>query len=152
MLMMTVRRWHSYIGAFIAPTVLFLALTGSLQVFSLHEAHGSYTPPPILVRLSSIHKDQVARLPAHRPAPPASAAHPAATHEDADHHEHARAPGLAVTALKWFFIAVALGLIASTSLGLWMAFTVSPARRLLLGLFALGTALPLLLLILQGGG
>jgi uncharacterized iron-regulated membrane protein len=43
--MTSVRRWHSYIGLFIAPSVLFFSLTGAVQLFSLHEAHGKYQPP-----------------------------------------------------------------------------------------------------------
>ena len=152
MMMMTVRQWHTYLGAFIAPTVLFLALTGSLQVFNLHEAHGDYTPPPILVRLSRIHKDQVMALPKPHGPPPAAAAgrHPAAAHEDADHdHEHAHASAWAVLALKWFFIAIAACLAVSTLLGLWMAFTVARRKGVVTLLLAAGAVVPLLLLALQ---
>ena len=57
--MLMVRQWHTYIGAFVAASVLFFAFTGSLQLFSLHEAHGAYTPPAIVEMLSRVHKDQV---------------------------------------------------------------------------------------------
>jgi ABC-type sugar transport system permease subunit len=157
MLMMTARRWHSYIGAFIAPTVLFLAATGCLQVFSLHEAHGGYTPPVQIVSLSRIHKDQVYTLPPAKGAPSGA---PEASHEH--HHDgDAAAPAAkaapkapratpwAVLALKWFFVLVGLALIASTLLGLWMAFTVSRNRRLMIGLFAVGVVLPIALLALE---
>jgi uncharacterized iron-regulated membrane protein len=148
MLMMTVRQWHAYIGAFIAPTVLFLAFTGSLQVFSLHEAHGGYTPPPQIVSLSRIHKDQVYALP---PAKPSDTAKPQAGHE---HHDGAaakapRATPWAVIALKWFFVAVGACLIASTLLGLWMAFTIGRSKRVLIGLSVLGALLPIALLALE---
>ena len=46
------RQWHGYLGAFIAPSVIFFALTGALQLFNLHEAHGDYRPAPIVERLS----------------------------------------------------------------------------------------------------
>ena len=67
---------------FIAPSVLFFAFTGSLQLFSLHEAHGSYQPPALIAALGTVHKDQrfgevpkrpeAARAPAtaERAAPP----------------------------------------------------------------------------------
>jgi hypothetical protein len=42
--MTNIRRWHSYIGLFIAPSVLFFSLTGAVQLFSLHEAHDKYQP------------------------------------------------------------------------------------------------------------
>jgi hypothetical protein len=61
----SIRRWHSYIGLFIAPSVLFFSLTGAVQLFSLHESHGKYRPPPILEKLSAVHKDQVFALGDH---------------------------------------------------------------------------------------
>src|SRR3984957_7098169 len=85
-LMMTVRQWHTYIGAFIAPSVLFFAFTGSLQLFSLHEAHGAYTPPAIVEALGHVHKDQVLEV---KPAP-AKGAQAEDEHEHGgDHHHHA---------------------------------------------------------------
>ena len=52
-------------------------------------------------------------------------------------------------ALKWVFLAVALGLFTSTLIGLWLAFTASRNRRLILALFAVGTLAPIALLVLQ---
>jgi uncharacterized iron-regulated membrane protein len=146
---MTIRQLHSYIGAFIAPLVLFLAFTGSLQVFSLHEAHGGYAPPPLLVRLSRVHKDQTAALPAARPE---GGMRTRRTHAHAD----AASPGArtipwAMMALKWFFLLVAVGLTVSTLLGLWMAFTYGRRKGLILGLLVAGAVLPVLLLMLQPG-
>jgi uncharacterized iron-regulated membrane protein len=63
---MTIRRWHSYIGLFISPSVLFFALTGASQIFNLHEAHGSYHPLALVEKLSSVHKDQVYALGHHQ--------------------------------------------------------------------------------------
>src|ERR1700722_17285147 len=79
-LMLTLRQWHTYIGAFIAPSVLFFAFTGALQLFSLHEAHGAYTPPAAVEALGRIHKDQTWEAPA-----PAGSMH-AADARDRDHH------------------------------------------------------------------
>lgn len=148
--MMTLRQLHSYIGAFIAPSVLFFALTGALQVFSLHEAHGSYRPPELVARLSHVHKDQVFSLPAaHGPQ--------GGGHHDPDHAHNLRAeaphaahaPAWSVTALKWLFLVVAAGLTLSTLLGLWMGFTSSRQRGVLLALLVLGVALPVVLVVLQ---
>ncbi len=61
----TIRQWHSYLGLFIAPSVLFFALTGATQLFGLHESHGDYRPPAIVEKLSSVHKDQVFELGHH---------------------------------------------------------------------------------------
>ena len=148
--MITLRQLHSYIGAFIAPSVLFFAATGSLQLFSLHEAHGGYRPPELIVRLSRVHKDQVIALPPARGAGPQAGAHEHHDHADGPAAAHApRAPAWSVMALKWVFLAVALGLFTSTLIGLWLAFTASRNRRLILALFAVGTLAPIALLVLQ---
>ena len=54
----SIRIMHRYLGLFFAPTILFFAITGGLQMFGLHEtARGSsYVPPQILVHLSQLHK------------------------------------------------------------------------------------------------
>jgi hypothetical protein len=150
-LMMTVRQWHTYMGAFIAPSVLFFAFTGSLQLFSLHEAHGSYTPPALVEGLGSVHKDQVFKL---KSKPAAKGAQAEDEHDHAqggDHHASAKAPSAPtpwpVMALKWLFLTVAVGLTTSTLLGLWLAFTFSRRKGVVLGLFAAGVVLPLLLVL-----
>jgi hypothetical protein len=172
-----IRRWHTWLGVFIAPSILFFAVSGSLQLFSLHEAHGDYHPPALFLQLGSLHKDQKLATPKPpRPAaaPPttASAAASADAHDDADHdhdhadadhadadHDHAgppaadKAPGqpkqtpVNILALKWLFLAVAIGLIASTSLGLWMALAYGRDKRLLWFALAAGIVLPVLLVV-----
>ena len=144
--MLTIRQWHSYIGAFIAPSVLFFAFSGSLQLFSLHEAHGAYTPPAALEGLGRVHKDQMWEAPAR--------AGPAHADDDHDHHagpaRHREEPAAPwpVMALKWLFAAVAVGLMASTLLGLWLAIAFSRRKAVVLGLFAAGIVLPLGLVLL----
>jgi hypothetical protein len=148
-LMLTVRQWHTYIGAFIAPSVLFFAFTGSLQLFSLHEAHGAYTPPAVVEHLGRVHKDQVWNAPAK--AGPAKPRHAADDHDHdhdagpADHPEPAKP--WPVMALKWLFLTVAVGLMTSTLLGLWLAFTFSRRKTVVLGLFVAGAVLPVLLVL-----
>ena len=142
--MMMLRQWHTYIGAFIAPSVLFFAFTGALQLFNLHESREGYTAPALLQQLGSIHKDQVLKA-AHADAPEVG------DHPDA-HAEHHHGPAVSpaaqmrIWALKWVFAIVAVGLIVSTILGLWMAFTQS--RRRGVAVFVVGAAIPLLLLFL----
>lgn len=149
-----VRQFHSYLGAFIAPSVLFFAFTGSLQLFSLHEAHGAYQPPALIEKLGSVHKDQ--RFTAKpKPSAPPRAAPLAQAHDDAndDHdHEHAATPSKGVPAqtlaLKFLFLAVAVSLIVSTCLGVWMAVTYSRRKGVIWALLILGAALPILILAL----
>lgn len=145
--MTSIRKWHSYIGLFIAPSVLFFTLTGATQLFSLHEAHGKYQPPAIVEKLSSIHKDQVFALSDHHdhPAAPTDAAKSDAGSAAAD--DDADEPTLPTLLLKVFFLLVALGLAASTSLGLWMGFTQMRRRRTAWLLVAAGALIPLGLLL-----
>jgi hypothetical protein len=122
--MSSIRLWHNYIGIFIAPSVIFFALTGALQIFSLHEAHGSYLPPAIIEKLSSVHKDQVfAQKPHEEHDEPGSQPPAVAEHED-DH-----GPALGTMLLKWFFLFVALALATSTVLGLWIGLTHIQRKR-----------------------
>jgi hypothetical protein len=148
--MMSIRELHAWIGMLIAPATLYMATTGVLQIIDLHEVHGGYTPAPLLVRLASVHKDQTLQLkPAEKADRDADADRPAAPRDrDRDEDGDKRNPKLAVTLLKAFFIIAGLGLIVSTSLGLWMAWQQKLRRRTNLALFAVGTLLPLALVLL----
>ncbi len=68
-----VRQLHLYLGTFFAPSILFFALTGALQLFGLHEGHPGekYQPPAWVAKLGSIHKDQTI---AERRGPPRGSA------------------------------------------------------------------------------
>jgi hypothetical protein len=140
--LMTLRQWHGYFGVFIAPTVLFFALTGSLQLFSLHESHGGYQAPAIIQRLGRLHKDQVITLPHQREAPPAK---PAASRARAAPAAEEKEPRPATLLLKVFFLLVAIQLVASTGLGLWIAFSRNRDRRLTWFLLLAGVLVPLAL-------
>jgi hypothetical protein len=133
-----IRRFHSYIGVFIAPTVLFLALTGSLQSLRLHEAWGPYKPAPLIEKLANVHKNQ-AFASHHRPAPAAGAAPQPA--------KPAEVLKLTTIVLRWFFVIVGLGLTVSTALGLWMALAYGQRRRTLWVLTLAGAIIPLALLL-----
>jgi hypothetical protein len=52
------------------------------------------------------------------------------------------------TALMWFFLFTAIGIIISTGLGIIMAFNLNRDRRVIWGLLVSGTVLPIVLLIL----
>lgn len=143
--MSAIRVWHTYLGMLIAPSVLFFALTGALQIFSLHEAHGAYQPLPLVEKLGQLHKDQVfARKERHEHEPkPASAQEgPPPPPDDDDDHV-----ALGTLVLKWFFLLVAAGLTSSTVLGLWIGLTHLRHKRVALGLLAVGIVLPVALVV-----
>ena len=155
----TLRRLHSHVGLFIAPSVLFFAFTGALQLFSLHEEHGNYRPPAVVEKLSSVHKDQVFALGDHHAQPDAGAgedkpadslappgASPSETPPGAK--EKADEPGMPTFLLKIFFLAAGLGLAVSAVLGLWIGLTQTRNRRTAWLLVAGGALIPVVLLII----
>jgi hypothetical protein len=145
-----IRQWHSYIGLFIAPSVLFFALTGASQLFSLHEAHGHYHPFAIVEKLSSVHKDQVFELGHHddaAPEPDAATGKPADTAKPAGAKEDDDKTELSTLLLKGFFLLVALCLTLSTALGLWMGLTQNRRKGIAWLLVIAGTLVPLGLLV-----
>jgi hypothetical protein len=168
----TVRQLHHYSGVFIAPAVLFFAITGALQTFSLHETTrgSSYIPPAILVHLAQLHKKATWTIPVRKPAkvvatpdptaPNPTAPNPTAPRADqAIPHDSAPKPAAAPAPkpveapqpshlpLKIFFGLVALGLVLSTFTGLFMAWKYNRNKRLVALTFGLGIVLPLVLLV-----
>jgi len=150
MTMATLRQWHSYIGLFIAPSVLFFALTGAAQIFNLHEAHGAYQPFALVEKLSSVHKDQVFAFGNHHTSSePRGSSGPAVAGPGprVDTQDEGERTELSTQLLKWFFLVVALCLLVSSALGIWMGLTQIRARRLAWLLLAAGTLIPVTLLL-----
>jgi hypothetical protein len=141
------RVWHGYIGMFIAPTVLFMAATGILQIYSLHEAHAGYTPPPIIEQLARVHKDQVFQAPPHRESHDAQAS-ARSPQERAAPPRPSQTATFARTAFKAFLAVVAGLLIVSMLIGVWMALRQVQRQRTSIVLLALGTVAPVLLVAL----
>ena len=140
-----VRTCHLYLGVFIAPMLLFLAVSGGLQTFGLHEAGrgSSYRPPAWLASMAQLHKKQTLEMPVRRPRP-ADAAPAAAAPAPAHPVPAVRRKPLP---MKIFFAVVALGLFASVCSGLYMAWRFSRRPRLFGAVLLGGIAAPLLLLL-----
>lgn len=147
--MKQIRQLHFYLGTFLAPSIIFFAFSGALQIFRLQEGHSgsSYQPPAWIVALAGVHKDQrVEGPPEPRPATPAG--------ETPAPPRPAAAPGgqppmrKASTALKWFFTLTAAGIISTTILGLYMTFKYNRDRRIIWGLLVAGLLFPVALLFL----
>ncbi len=147
--MSSIRLWHAYIGILIAPSVLFFALTGALQLFGLHEAHGTYHPAVLIEKLSAVHKDQVFAVKEHDDEHEHEHEH---EHEQGDHPQdqgaHEEEPTLGTVLLRWYFLIVALSLSVSTAFGLWMGLTNIRQRRVGWVLLAIGTVVPLGLILI----
>ncbi len=143
-----VRVLHLYSGAFLAPAILFFAITGGLQTFSLHETtRGSaYVPPAILVRLSQLHKKATLTLPV-RKATPTPVAAPKASQPLSAVKVPDGPPPKSHLAMKVFFAVVAVGLVLSTLSGLVMAWKYARNKAIPAVVLLAGVALPLLLLL-----
>jgi hypothetical protein len=137
--MLIVRKLHTYVGMFIAPSVIFFALSGALQLFHLHEARGSYHPPALIEMSGALHKDQVLSSGADHDKPP-----PAVGGAGQQRH---KAPSLATVVLKWFFLSVSLGLLASTGIGVWIGLKYARRKRFCWMLLGMGTAAPILIIL-----
>jgi hypothetical protein len=143
-----VRKLHLYSGVLFAPAILFFAVTGLIQVFNLHKPQPStgYRPAALILRLGALHKDQTFALP-----------HQADGARTKKHEDRAapsppapRPMGIAQLLLKGFAAAVAAGLIATTLLGLWMAYRFNRVPWLVGGLLLAGIVAPLVLIAASG--
>lgn len=146
------RQWHLYLGTFFAPSILFFALTGALQLFSLHEGHPgeAYQPPALLVKLGSLHKKQTWAEKRGGP-PPGFVAGPMKRPQGEPKrggNEGGR-ESMPTVILKWFFLGASVGLVVSTLLGIYMAFKFNRSRLLIWGLLVGGTAIPAALVMLM---
>jgi hypothetical protein len=118
--MTSLRKLHLYLGCIFAPVLIFLACTGALQLYDLHESRkdGSYIAPKMFEALGQVHKNQ--NLPGD-----------------------ARGSG---RTMKIFMLAAAAGLVLTTVLGVVMAFRVSRSVLPVFACLATGVVLPLVLL------
>ncbi|MBB5055768.1 hypothetical protein HDF16_000437 [Granulicella aggregans] len=151
------RQIHLYFGVFISPAILFFAITGALQTFSLHETtKGSdYKPPAWLVKLGQLHKKQTLVVPVRRPQPPAPAAAPAkpadlsspSASKPASQPDAAAPKPKNLLPMKLFFLLVSIGLVISTFTGIYMAYKYNRSKSWVTALLVTGIAVPLLLLL-----
>ncbi len=87
-----------YLGVFFAPLLVFFLVSGAWQTFDLHHASksGGYVPPSIIKSFSQVHKDQrwVDGNVVPKPSMP----------------------------FRWLIVLMSTGLLATTLLGIIMAF------------------------------
>ena len=119
--MKTLRQLHLYLGCIFAPVLIFFAVTGAWQLFSLHRGNkdGSYVVPRSVAVLSEVHMSQ------HLPGTSSKAAAP----------------------LRYFILAAAGGLVFSTTLGIIMAFRFTCSKLSVTLCLLGGVVLPLAILL-----
>jgi hypothetical protein len=142
------RYTHLYFGVFISPALLFFAITGALQTFSLHETTrgSSYKPPAWIATLAQVHKKQNTTVPARKlQPPPASAAEPAGNKPQQPANTLKKRNALP---LKLFFLLVSVGLFTSTVSGIYMSYRYVRNKPLISSLLIAGTLIPIGLALL----
>ena len=149
--LVTLRRYHLYLGVFFAPAIILFSISGALQTFRLTEEKGYGGPPPTwMVWLESVHKDQAP--PHDKPRPKAQPA--AQPGEHADDHDHEDDKPAASTGakrpsplpLKIFVVLMALGLLLSTITGLTVALANRRTRKTYAAILIVGAVIPCVLL------
>jgi hypothetical protein len=167
------RKVHLYIGIFTTPALLFFAITGALQTFSLHETTqgSSYKPPAWIASLAQLHKKQTTVVPIRKARPNGSEHGPENGPVDSPKAsgstlsesvplasvqsgptksgkgaEQPAVPKKSHLPMKIFFLLVSVGLLLSTLTGVYMAYKYSRGWLLMTGLLVAGIVVPLLLL------
>ena len=146
----SIRLTHRYLGLFFAPTILFFATTGGLQMFGLHEtARGSsYVPPNILLHLSQLHKKGTLHLPPRKAAPPNSANSDGVKQDGPKREAPMPAqvpPAPSSLPMKIFLATTALALAVSTCTGLIMSWRFARRKSTVLLTFGAGIVIPAIL-------
>jgi hypothetical protein len=116
------RRIHLYLGCLFAPALIFFAVTGAWQLYRMQDTKkdGSYVAPRAIQTLSAVHMNS------HLPGKRAS-----------DY-----------TPLRAFWLLTAAGLVATTALGVVMAFRFSRSALVPIAWLAAGIGIPLVILLL----
>ena len=123
---------------FFAPTIIFFAFSGVMQVFKLHEAYRA-TPGAQgdwIAWMSQVHKE--AALIPPRPAP---AKAPQAENRPPSEPRKERS-----SAFKWFAALMGISLIGASLAGLWIAFNYPKRRRSFYASLLAGMVIPIVLL------
>jgi hypothetical protein len=136
-----IRDLHVYVSVFVAPSLLFFALTGALQTFRIPDQK---TAPVVIQKLARVHKDDVFAVKPARPKRAEGGGHAKA---QGPKPPEAKPPTPASTErLKWFFAAVSISITLTTLFGVWMALAYSRRKLIVWALLIAGAAAPVLIL------
>ena len=143
-------RVHLWFGCFSAPMLILFALTGGLQALDLHHSKkdGSYKAPRAIAWLSDLHQNKFFRA-SRQPARDCSAITDSIESQKclADNEKLAAS----LRWKRWIFTALivlsASSLLVNAITGLWMGFQKKSFRRITLILMALGTVIPILIIL-----
>jgi hypothetical protein len=141
--LVTLRLVHYYAGVFFAPTIIFFALSGVLQVFKLHEAYRQMpgAQGDWIAWMSQVHKESALIPP--KAAPQAAPDRTAARKSSEPRHEPPS------SLFKWFAALMGISLIGASLAGLWIAYNYPKRRRRFFAALLAGIAIPIVLLQLS---
>lgn len=138
----TLRELHVYISVFVAPSLLFFALTGALQTFRIPDLQAA---PVVVQKLARLHKDDVFAVKPPRPKRPEGAGGDRHKADASKPAEAKPAPKPSTEVMKWFFAAVSVGVALTTTFGLWMALAYSRRKLIVWLLLIAGVLTPVLI-------
>ena len=135
------RRWHTYLSVFVAPSLLFFALTGAVQTYRIPDQPGA---PVWMQKLARVHKDDVFAVKPPRPRKPDGGDRAAAKGQGEAAAKPA--PKASTAAAKAFFAIVSLVIAATAGIGMWMALGFGRERRVMWALTLAGALIPVMIL------
>ena len=144
--MKNLRLLHRYMGLLFSPAILFFAFSGALQTFDLHSPNKStgYVPSAWLVEMAQLHKKQTLTL--TKGTAKAAQLEPGSGTPVIPKKE--TKPAKSSLPFKCFVFVMSLGLMATTCLGIYMAFRFGGDRRLIWAMLVGGTLLPIAVMFL----
>jgi hypothetical protein len=131
-----IRQWHVYVSVFVAPSLIFFAVTGALQTFRIPDRADA---PVLLQKLARAHKDDVFAVKPARPNPTEGA-------KPAQAEKPKPKPKPSTEVAKWFFAVVSVAIAVTTLFGLWMALAYSRRKAVIWALLIAGAAAPVIIL------
>ena len=149
-LQMVLRQLHIYLSLFVAPSLMFFALSGALQTFRIPDRADA---PMALVKVARLHKDDVFApkpVKAPRPAQPQAHGEPGAAigKPRPPAAQSPPKPGPYTTALKWYFSIASVIMAITTALGIWMALAFGRRKGWMAATLLAGAAAPVVLVLL----
>jgi hypothetical protein len=140
-----VRQVHLYLGVFIAPAILFFAVSGALQTFSLHESTkgSNYKPAKWIVMMAQLHKKQTIHIPQRKLQTPTQTLSTCKPQKGVPGPDKPDLPEPRALLMKVFLLLVSAGLVTSTFSGLYMSYRYSRSRLVLTMVLVAGIVVPI---------
>jgi len=136
-----IRQLHVWVSVFVAPSLIFFAITGALQTFRVPDQKDASV---LLQKLARVHRDDVFAVKPAKPKKPEAAK--AEGPKKPETEKPKAKPSTEVA--KWFFAITSIGIAITTLLGLWMALAYSRQKLVIWALLIAGAATPVIILAL----